>query len=53
MAKEHNNANVVCMGGRVIPFEKAKLIIDSFFNAKFQGGRHLRRIKKIAELEKC
>lgn len=53
LAKEHNNANVVCMGGRVISFEKAKLIIDSFFNAKFQGGRHLRRIKKIAELEKC
>lgn len=53
LAKEHNDANVICMGGRIIPFDTAKNIIDSFLEAQFQGGRHQRRINKISDLEKC
>ena len=52
MAKEHNNANVICLGGRVTGREKAFMIVDTFTDAKFQGGRHAERIKKIHEIEK-
>ena len=51
MAKEHNNANIVCLGGRVTGREKANMIIDTYLEAKFHGGRHLERISKIHALE--
>ena len=47
LAKEHNNANVLCLGGRITDFEKAKKILSSFLSASFQGDRHERRVKKI------
>lgn len=50
-AKEHNNANVICLGARVIGFEKAKKIVNAYLNAKFAGERHLRRVKKINALD--
>ncbi len=50
-AREHNNANVLCMGGRVLGTELAKEITNAWLNAKFLGGRHERRINKIAEYE--
>lgn len=52
MAKEHNNANVICLGGRVTGREKAFMIIDTFLEAEFQGGRHQQRIDKIHAIEK-
>ena len=52
LAKEHNNANVIALGGRVIGEELAKDIVDAWLNAEFMGGRHQNRIDIISELEK-
>lgn len=52
MTKEHNNANIICMGGRVIGRELAFMIVDTWLGAEFQGGRHQARIDKIHALEK-
>ncbi len=52
MTKEHNNANIICMGGRVIGRELAFMIVDAWLDAEFQGGRHQARIDKIHALEK-
>lgn len=51
-SKEHNNANILCMGGRVVGKDLAKMIVDEWLNAEFQGGRHQRRLDKITELER-
>ena len=50
--RNHNNANVLCMGARVLGVGLALKILDTFLNAKFDGGRHSRRIALISELEK-
>ena len=47
LAKEHNDANVICLPARFIDFEKAKEIINAFGGTEFAGGRHLDRVKKI------
>ena len=52
MTKRHNNANVICMGGRVIGRELAFKIIDAWLGAEFEAGRHQTRIDKIHNLEK-
>lgn len=52
MAKEHNNANILCIGGRVVDPKKAEEIVRSWLEAKFEGGRHDRRLEKIREIEK-
>jgi len=49
--RRHNDANVLCLGGRVVKEEKAKIIVDLFLRTVFQGGRHERRIKKLMMLE--
>ncbi len=51
-AREHNNANILCMGGRVLGIELAKEITNTWLNASFLGDRHERRINKIMEYEK-
>lgn len=51
MTKRHNNANVICMGGRVIGRELAFMIVDAWLKTEFEGGRHQKRIDKIHELE--
>lgn len=51
MTKRHNNANVICMGGRVIGRELAFKIIDAWLDAEFEDGRHQKRIDKIHALE--
>ncbi len=51
MTKRHNNANVICMGGRVIGRELAFKIVDAWLEAEFEGGRHQTRIDKIHMLE--
>ncbi len=50
--KQHNNANVIAMGGRVLGPDLAKNILDAYMNAEFEGGRHQTRIDKIHALEK-
>lgn len=51
-AREHNDANVLCMGGRVLGEALAKEIVKIWLNGEFQGGRHERRIQKITEYER-
>ncbi|WP_196492746.1 ribose 5-phosphate isomerase B [Ehrlichia ruminantium] len=46
-AREHNNANILCLGARYITYEEAKLIVHEFLNTKFSEGRHAQRVKKI------
>ncbi|AZV55303.1 ribose 5-phosphate isomerase B [Clostridium sp. AWRP] len=50
--REHNNANILTMGQRVVGAGLAIDIVDTFLSAKFQGDRHQRRIDKITEIEK-
>jgi len=47
LARQHNNANVICMGARTTPPELAKKIVEAFLNAHFEGGRHERRVGKM------
>lgn len=49
MARAHNNANVLALGGRTIGVNLALSIVDVFIETEFEGGRHLRRINKIDE----
>lgn len=52
LSKEHNNSNILCMGARVVGSELAKMILDSWLDAEFQGGRHSNRVQMISEIEK-
>ena len=47
LTRSHNNANILCMGGRIIKPEIAIEIVNNFINTEFEGGRHQRRIDKI------
>lgn len=47
LAKQHNNANMISIGERTISSDLAIQIVDAWLKAKFEGGRHLRRIEKI------
>ena len=47
LAKQHNNANIICIPARVISKEEALKIVKSFIESDFEGGRHERRVKKI------
>ena len=51
LARQHNNANVLAMGGRVLGFGPAGEIVRAWVEGEFAGGRHERRINKIAALE--
>ena len=51
MSKEHNNANILVMGGRVLTAEQACKMVKVWLETKFEGGRHQRRLDKIAGLE--
>lgn len=48
LARQHNNANVVCIPARFISLDLAKEIADAFLTTDFEGGRHQRRVDKIA-----
>ncbi len=52
MAKEHNNANVLVLGGRVLDEQKACDLVEAWLDATFEGGRHQARLDKITALEK-
>jgi ribose 5-phosphate isomerase B len=47
LAREHNDANIVTLPARFITEEEAFAIVDIFFSAEFEGGRHQKRIEKI------
>ncbi len=47
LSREHNNANIIALGSRLTKKNDVMKLIKIFLNTKFQGGRHLRRIKKI------
>ena len=49
--RRHNNANALCLGGRVVGAGLACQIVDAFLNAEFEGGRHQKRIDKMMALE--
>ena len=50
LTRQHNNANILCMGARIISFEKAVEITDAFLEAEFLGGRHQRRVDMLENL---
>lgn len=48
LAREHNNANAIAMGARLIGTDMAKACLDAFLAAQFQGGRHAARVDKLS-----
>jgi ribose 5-phosphate isomerase B len=52
LAREHNDANVLSLGGRILAPPLACSIVDTFLAASFSGGRHERRLQQIAEIER-
>jgi ribose 5-phosphate isomerase B len=52
LSREHNNANVLAIGGRVLDPAAATAIVDRFLSTAFAGGRHQRRVDKISEIER-
>jgi len=51
MARNHNNANILALGARVLTTGEALTIVKIFFHEQFEKGRHLRRVNKIREIE--
>lgn len=51
MSKEHNNANVLVMGGRILSVEQGVRLVEIWLDTEFEGGRHQNRLLKIAAAE--
>ncbi len=51
MSRLHNNCNMLCFGARVVGVEMAKMIVDTWLDTEFEGGRHQRRVDMIMEIE--
>jgi ribose 5-phosphate isomerase B len=51
MSREHNNANILALGARVIGVDLALEIVNTWLNSEFAGGRHEKRVNKISEIE--
>ena len=51
LSKQHNNTNIIAFGARVIGIETAKMIVDEWLNATYEGGRHQVRVDMIMEIE--
>ena len=51
LSKQHNNANVIAFGARVIGVETAKMIVDEWLNSEYEGGRHQERLDLVDEIE--
>ena len=51
MTRRHNDANVLCMGGKVVDRETGLKLVKIFLETEFEGGRHQRRIDQIAQIE--
>jgi ribose 5-phosphate isomerase B len=52
LARQHNDANVLSVPARMISPEEVSKVVKSYLGAKFEGGRHQRRVEEISELEK-
>ena len=52
LTREHNDANVLCFGARVVGSEMAKMIVENWVDAEYQGGRHQTRVDMITDIEK-
>ena len=50
LARQHNDANIISLGARIIGEDLAKACVDAFIETGFEGGRHLRRVCKIDEV---
>lgn len=50
--RKHNDSNILCLGGRVIGPETAKMMVDAFVTTEFEGGRHQNRVDMITRIEK-
>lgn len=53
LSRSHNNTNVLSFGSRVIGSELAKMIVDAWLDAEFEGERHQKRVEMIADIEKA
>jgi len=51
LSRQHNNSNIIAFGARVIGIEMAKMIVDEWVNADFEGDRHQRRVDMLKEIE--
>lgn len=52
LTRQHNNANIIAFGARVVGEAMAEMIVDEFFAAEYEGGRHQKRIDMIDAIEK-
>jgi len=52
MSRSHNDANVLCLGGRVLTPEEAMQLVRIWLKTPFEGGRHMRRVSKVMDLDK-
>lgn len=52
LTREHNDANVLCLGAKDVDFDLATRIVDTFLNTNFTKGRHLARVAKLMNIEK-
>ena len=52
LSRMHNNTNILAFGARVVGSELAKMIVDAWLEAKFEGGRHQRRVDMIMDIER-
>lgn len=50
LARQHNDANVLCLGARIVNFEHAAACFDAFLDASFEGGRHSDRVAKLESI---
>ncbi len=53
MSREHNDSNVLALGGRIVAFALADEIVALWLRTPFEGGRHQRRVDQISALERC
>ena len=51
LSRRHNDANVLAMGGRIVAFGLAEAILKLWLETEFEGGRHVRRLEQVAEIE--
>lgn len=48
LARQHNDANICCLPARFVSEDELRAILEAYFDASFEGGRHARRVEKIA-----
>lgn len=53
LARQHNNANIICLGARFLSESQAIEMVETFLTTEFEGGRHERRVNKIHDLTGC